>query len=166
MSDIEDQPNPDEAAEAKRAYMREYMRKRRQSQEHGDQYRATARESMRGYMTAYRKRPDVAASISAKGKAKRAEKCTEQEDLRQDNPTAYIGQIIAKREKCKAHNEYMREYQQRPEAKARRRELFDQKPEEEKQQIREKARERTKISRMAKANGIDTKTARDILKRA
>lgn len=166
MSDIEDQPNPDEAAEAKRAYMREYMRKRRQSQEHGDQYRTTARESMRDYMRTYRKRPDVAASISAKAKAKRAEKRTELENLRQDNPTAYIGQIIAKRAERKTRAEYMRDYQKRPEAKARRRELFELKPEAEKQKIREQSRERARISRIAKANGIDTKTARDILKRA
>lgn len=166
MSDIEDQPNPDEAAEAKRVYMREYMRKRRQSKEHGERYRATARESMREYMRTYRERPDVAANTATKAKAKRAADRTELDALRLDNPTAYVGQVIAEREKRKARQDYARDYQRRPEAKARRRELFELKPEDEKQRIREQARERARISRIAKANGTDTKTVRDILKRA
>lgn len=165
MSEIEDQPTPGEVAEEKRRYMREYMRARRQSAEHGERYKAKARESMRAYMRTYNQRPDVKTAAAAKTKAEREVLKAERAALRLKSPTKFVAQVIAEREKRKDRSEYMREYQRRLEVKARRRELFELKPEEVKQKIREQGRARGQISRIAKANGIDTNTVRDILKR-
>lgn len=165
MSEIEDQPTPEQVAEEKRRYMREYMRARRQSKEHGEQYRATARESMREYMRTYSQRPDVKEATATKGKAKRKEHKAELKALRVENPTKFVAQVIAQQEKRKDRSAYMREYNQRPEVKARRKELFEQKPEEYQERVKAQGRERAKISRIAKANGTDTKTVRDILTR-
>jgi len=165
VSSVEDQPTPDDVAEEKRRYMREYMRARRQSAEHGERYKAKARESMRVYMRTYNQRPGVKTATAAKSKEKRDAERTDRAALRVKSPVKFVALVIAEQGKRKDRSEYMREYQRRPEVKARRRELFELKPEEVKQKIREQGRARGQISRIAKANGIDTRTVRDILTR-
>lgn len=166
MSIIENQPTPDDAAEAKRRYMREYMRQRRQSAEHGDRYRVTARESMRLYMRTYRQRPDVKEAATTTAKASREAERKELEALRLKNPKKYAKLIearnAAKRERSR---EYQREYQRRPEVIAKRKEAVASRTPEQAEKVKAQGRTRAKIYRAARKNGIDTKAVRNILAR-
>lgn len=166
MSTIEDQPTPDDVAEEKRRYMREYMRARRQSAEHGDRYRATARESMRTYMRTYRQEPEYKEKRAAKAKETREAERTELEALRLKSPKKYAKLIearnAAKRERSR---EYQREYQRRPEVIAKRKEAVASRTPEQAEKVKAQGRTRAKIYRAARKNGIDTKAVRNILAR-
>jgi hypothetical protein len=157
---LENQPTPEEVAEAKRRYMREYMKKRRNDPALKEKLKEQNRNYSREYMRAYSKTPEYQAQHLANQRERMRAKSATLEELAVTNPKKYARTLEKKNKK---QNVYLREYSQRPEVKERRKELAAQQPEEVKQRIKEQSRERAKIARIAKANGIDTETVRNVL---
>lgn len=157
---LENQPTPEEVAEAKRKYHREYMKKRRQDPALKEKLKEQNRNYSREYMRAYSKTPKYKAQHAANQRARMRAKSATLEELAVTNPEKYARELEKHNKK---QNVYLREYNARPEVKERRKALAAQKPEEEKERIKAQGRERAKISRIAKANGIDTETVRNVL---